>query len=276
MIQIFLFMPKVIFTFLLSFYCSITLAQSSAGALTVEKIMKDPRWIGTSPSNPQWSADGKILFFNWNPDHNISDSLYYITKENKNPVKVSVQQKLTSVLASTIGYNRMKTAYVYSKFGDIFFSDLKTGNTRRVTETEEPENNPRFSFNDLKIVFNRGQNLYAWNIETGETQQLTNIKGSATTPASTGSTSSRRNTSTTIPVAKDNLSEQEEWLKKDQLQYFEILALRKEKREKENNYTRETKPKELRSISIEDKILQGLNISPDGRFINYRLFKPSI
>ncbi|MGZ8551563.1 MAG: prolyl oligopeptidase family serine peptidase, partial [Chitinophagaceae bacterium] len=41
-----------------------------------------------------------------------------------------------------------------------------------------------------------------------------------------------------------------------------------------DTYTRETKQKELRSISIEDKILQGLNISPDGRFISYRLSKP--
>ena len=30
--------------------------------------MSDPKWIGTSPSGLQWSADGKTLFFNWNPD----------------------------------------------------------------------------------------------------------------------------------------------------------------------------------------------------------------
>ena len=37
-----------------------------------------------------------------------------------------------------------------------------------------------------------------------------------------------------------------------------------------------TKQKDLRSISIEDKILQGLTISPDGRFISYRLSKPPV
>ncbi len=244
-------------------------------ALTVERIMRDPNWIGTSPSNPQWSADGKFLFFNWNPDQNISDSLYYITNENKSPVKASVQQKLTSVLANSIEYNRLKTGYVYAKFGDVFFTDIKTGKTKRITETVEPENNPRFSFNDSKVVFNRGQNLYAWNIATGETQQLTNIKGIASAATAAGNSTSGGNNSSLSAVTKDNLSEQEDWLKKDQLRYFEILALRKEKREKENNYTKETKPKELRSINIGDEALQGLNISPDGRFINYRLFKPS-
>ena len=34
----------------------ITFAQLSP--LTVNKIMRDPKWIGTSPSNLQWTADG--------------------------------------------------------------------------------------------------------------------------------------------------------------------------------------------------------------------------
>src|SRR5882724_7365814 len=42
--------------------------QSPPGKLTVEKIMQDPKWIGTSPSDPYWSRDGKYLFFNWNPE----------------------------------------------------------------------------------------------------------------------------------------------------------------------------------------------------------------
>ncbi|MEI9908441.1 MAG: hypothetical protein WDO71_01460 [Bacteroidota bacterium] len=65
-----------------------------------------------------------------------------------------------------------------------------------------------------------------------------------------------------------------DWLKKDQLQYFQVLKERKEKREKGEAYTKSLpKPKELRSISIEDKTLWGLNVSPDGRFVSYNLSK---
>jgi len=53
------------------------------------------------------------------------------------------------------------------------------------------------------------------------------------------------------------------------------LRQRKEKKDQADAYTKNAKQKELRSISIEDKILQGLAISPDGRFISYRLSKPS-
>ena len=34
--------------------------------LTVEKIMKDQKWLGTSPSNFRWSADSKKIYFDWN------------------------------------------------------------------------------------------------------------------------------------------------------------------------------------------------------------------
>src|SRR4026208_1719020 len=48
----------------------------------------------------------------------------------------------------------------------------------------------------------------------------------------------------------------------------------KEKKDKADAYTKVTEKKELRSIAIEDKILQGLKVSPDGRFVSYLLKKP--
>ncbi|HVY76021.1 MAG TPA: hypothetical protein VG890_14400, partial [Puia sp.] len=42
--------------------------------LTVEKIMRDPKWIGASPSRVFWSNDSHTVYFNWNPDDSPSDS----------------------------------------------------------------------------------------------------------------------------------------------------------------------------------------------------------
>jgi len=58
--------------------------------LTVEKIMRDPKWIGTSPSNIHWSDDSKKLYFDWNPKGADNDSLYSITPGNTNPATVSL------------------------------------------------------------------------------------------------------------------------------------------------------------------------------------------
>lgn len=251
---------KICFAFVS--FISITSWSQSLDKLTVEKIMRDPKWIGTSPSSPQWSADAKTLFFNWNPDKATADSVYYITLDNKTPVKATVFQKQNMLPGNSPEYNKARTAYIYSKDGDVFYKEIKTGKTRCITETIESETNPQFSFQDSKIIFTRNQNLFAWDINSGETQQLTNLKSGAAGSSNPSSKSS-------------DVNNQEAWLKRDQLRYVEVVRSRKEKKDKADTYTKDTKPKELRSISIEDKILQGLSISPDGQFISYRLSKPS-
>jgi len=261
---------------LLAIAFSVTAQQP--GTLTVEKIMRDPKWMGTSPANLQWSNDGHALFFDWNPEKAPADSLYYITPVNKVPVKASTLDVQNQNSTGNFVYNQLRTAYVYSKDGDIFYVETKTGKTKRITQTTDAENNPQFSFGETKIVYNKSQNLYAWDIATGETLQLTNLKSGDAAPPPVanfggrggGGNGARGNRE----ISTQQANQQEEWLKNDQIKYFEILRERKENREKADAYNKNLpKPKELRSINIEDKMLQSLNISPDGRFISYRLFK---
>ncbi|HRG82565.1 MAG TPA: prolyl oligopeptidase family serine peptidase [Chitinophagaceae bacterium] len=243
------------------FLLSITLQAQTLTELTVEKIMRDPRWMGSSPSNIFWGQDGQTLYFNWNPDNAPADSLYSITAANRTPVKVSVQQKTTPDFQSNYIYNQSRSAFIYAKDGDIFYRDIKTGKTKRIVQTLENEGNPQFSFNETRIVYSRNQNLYAWDILSGETMQLTNTR----TPDSGGGSTGRA-------AGGAGSNPQEQWLKNDQLRYFQVLKERKEKREATEAYNKSIpKEKEIRSINIEDKTLQGMNISPDGRYISYRL-----
>lgn len=262
-------MRKALIILLSVFISSIAFAQLKLEPLTVEKIMRDPKWIGTSPSNITWSKDGNTLYFNWNPDSNPADSLYYITLTNKVPAKASINQKQLLEVEKNYNYNQQRTAYVYAKSGDIFFTDVKSGKTKRITQTTDTETNPQFSFNETKIVYSKNQNLYAWDISTGETMQLTNVRSS---DAGGGGAGSFGRISDAATRAGSN--PQEQWLKNEQLRYFQVLRERKEKREATEAYNKSLpKEKELRTINIEDKSLQALTISPDGRFVSYRLFK---
>src|ERR1700754_3550403 len=94
--------------------CQIT-AQPKLDKLTVEKIMRDPVWIGTSPSAVQWSNDGNYLYFNWNPEKAPADSLYYITLNNKVPVKATLAQVQNQNSTGNFIYNQLRNAYVYIK-----------------------------------------------------------------------------------------------------------------------------------------------------------------
>ncbi|MEO9023178.1 MAG: prolyl oligopeptidase family serine peptidase [Ginsengibacter sp.] len=238
----FLFIPVTIF------------AQPKLGELTVEKIMRDSKWIGTSPSETFWNADGTKLFFNWNPDKVPSDSLYYITTENKIPVKATVLQKQNVIHADGLTYNTNRTAYVYQENGDIFYKEIKSGKIRRITQTEETEYNPQFAFGEKEIAYTRDQNLFSWNIVTGETKQLTNIL------------------KVDDEKKEERLSPEDQWLKKDQTEYLQVLKERKDKKRLGEIYDSSLPKNDLRKINIDDKSIRDLSISPDGRFISYKLY----
>lgn len=229
-------------------------------SLTIEHIMSDAKWMGTSPSNLHWGADGQTLYFNWNPDKAPSDSLYFITMKNKTPQKARVAQKQDILRATSINYNKNRTAYTYSQNGDIFYKDVKSGKSIQITKTVEIESNSEFSFNDKRIVYQSGQNLFSWDIASGETIQLTNFQASE----------SGKDSKT------PKLSEQEQWLKNDQLSYMEILKERNQKKEETKAYNDHLpKRKELRKLPTGGNRVLRQAINADGRYISYSIMKPA-
>lgn len=229
--------------------------QAKPDSLTIEQIMSDPKWIGTSPSGTFWSADGSKLYFNWNPEKATSDSLYYITFNNLVPAKASVEEKQEVVPAYHVVYNENRTAYAYEKDGDIFYHEIKPAKTIRITQTTAFDYDPQFSFKGKEVVYVTDNNLYAWAIFTGQTRQLTNMVNE---PAEN---------------KKEKLTPENQWLEKEQVQYMEVLRERLDEKKKAAEYDKATKPQELRKINIGNEALRDLTISPDGRFISYRLYE---
>jgi dipeptidyl aminopeptidase/acylaminoacyl peptidase len=250
-------MHPIVCGFALGF--TILTADAQLAPLTVEKIMRDPKWIGTQPNGANWSPDGKQLFFNWNPDGAPSDSLYVVSPLNTTPRKVSFAEKRVPGFQGNPVYNLTHKAYVSQDGGDVYYTNLETGITRRITQTDESEGNPVFSFGEKKIVYTRNQNLYAWDIATGETMQLSRLVRPQPGGPRTGT---------------DKLNPQEQWLKDDQLAWIAVLKERKGKTDSAEAYRKAfTAGTELREIKLEDKNVAGLNISPDGRYVAYRLSK---
>lgn len=221
--------------------------------LTVEKIMRDPKWIGTAPSNLRWSHDSRTLYFNWNPEQAPGDSLYKTTLQNRIPQKVQKTERLA--LPSAFGtYNRLFTKMVFEKNGDIFLLDISTGKQTQITNTSGRESNPYFSGDEKKIIFTSDQNLYAWETGTGSFEQLTDFKRGRK-PAS--------------PVE----SEQQKWLKQDQLAYLDVLRERKENRDARSRHQRTEQLKRPKEIYLEDKNLGQARLSPDGKYVTFTLTK---
>ncbi|NII27742.1 prolyl oligopeptidase family serine peptidase [Pseudoflavitalea sp. X16] len=255
-------------------------SQTTTTTLTVEKIMRDPQWIGASPSGPGWSSDSKYLTFSWNPEKATADSVYYITPSSLTPQKTTYAFRQSLLEESDIRYNTNRSRYVFARQGDIYLVEVKTGQQRAITQTVEYESSPLFSFNEGKVVYTRGLNLYAWDITTGVTVQLTNFQSGLAAPAAPVSTPGpqRGGTQQGGGASRGNRTAtgntQEKWLQEEALENSQVLQSRKDKRELTDSM-RKALPKEktLRSIYIEDKSLFGAAISADGRFIAWRLIK---
>ncbi|MCP9770093.1 S9 family peptidase [Lacihabitans sp. LS3-19] len=222
----------------------------SQSKLTVEKIMQDPKWIGTSPSEISWSDDSKSIYFKWNPEKNLGDSLYNYSLKSKKTEKVSKKDRLT--LTAEGKYNLDYTNKVYAKDGDLYLYYPQTNTTLRITKTVDIESRPSFSVDGQSILFVKNQNVYAQNIVNGSVEQLTDFKS--------GSKSSEK-----------KKTEEEAWLEKDQMALFEVLTERKtkEKESKKNN----PEPKGPKKIYLEDNRLSNVNISPNSDFIAYSLIE---
>lgn len=247
---------KKLFT-LFFIVASINAFAQTLGSLTVEKIMRDPKWIGTSPDDIRWSDDSKKIYFTWNPEASERDDLYSITLNDNKPQKVGLAEH--KALAPANGnWNKTHTIKLFEKYGDIFLSNIPKGKIIQLTNTTDRESNPVFSGDETQVLFIRNDNLYELNLSSGGLKQLTNFVRSS----SSGSKKSK---------AADANNEQAKWLKEQQLELFDVIR-EKEKNDKLDAAERKAlQPEKLKEIVIADKRVNGLELSPDGRYITYRL-----
>jgi dipeptidyl aminopeptidase/acylaminoacyl peptidase len=228
----------------------------SLGELTVEKIMRDPKWIGTAPTGINWSANSKTVYFNWNPDKAVADSLYKITLQNRTPQKVSKKERLS--LPSSFGtYNKSFSKMVYEKNGDLFLLDAPSGKITQLTNTVGRESGAAFSGDEKKIIYSFDQNLYAWEIATGNITQVTDF---------------RKGKKSSSP----SLGEQEKWLKQDQLTYLQVIKERNDRQNTTRKLQKEEQPKRPKEIYIDDKSVDQSRLTPDGNFVVFRLSKSAV
>lgn len=228
----------------------------SQSPLTIEKIMQGEKFTGYSPENMQWSPAGKVLYFSWNREMEPERSLYIYEPGKGEPVKASLEERKNQVPYS-VTYNREMSKAVYSREGDLFLMDVKTGTTKRITSSAAIESSPVFSADEGKIIFTSQNNLFSWEVSTGIFTQLTDFqKGKK-------------------PGENPEKKEKDAWLYNDQLRIFKTLEERKEaglRTEKKTNELMLLRPK---TIFTGSEQVIALQLSPDGNYVTYLTNKPA-
>ncbi|TNF43395.1 MAG: S9 family peptidase, partial [Bacteroidetes bacterium] len=170
-------MKKTFLFFLIAntFITSAQIQKNNQSALTIEKIMQDPKtWIGTSPDNIVWGEQSDRIFFSWNPEKDTLSSLYSYNLKVKETAKVQVEEKV-KLPASSGNYNAGKTKKVFVRNGNLFIYDIQKGTEKQLTNWLERASSPKFVLNDTEISFLKGNNLFTIHPETGLIKQITNF-----------------------------------------------------------------------------------------------------
>lgn len=222
--------------------------------LTIKNIMRDPKWMGSFPSDIHWSEDGSKVYFNWNPDNNEGDSLYSVSVNGGTPQKVSFNDRYN--LPSQRGdYNKDRTKKVFSKNGDIFLLDISSGYKKQITNTVVPESDPEFTFDEKSVTFTKDNNLFLFDLAGGLTTQLTDFKKG------------------NEPKELDSSGEEEKYVEKQEMQLINVLRDRQERSEKRKAAREAMQPERPLEIFIQDKFIYNIELSPDQGFVTFMLGK---
>lgn len=245
-------MKRLWILYILVFAVSIA---ANSQQLSVEKIMRDPKWMGTFPTDIQWDDKGQTIYFKYNPEANPADSLYKVSLQNPSNIqKVSLAEQ-KSLTPRNARYNLAKTKKIYAENGEIFLLDLVTGNKTSLLKWGERVGNPTFLANETRIAFESGNNLYVLDTQTGKLQRLTRIQS--------GSKPSDK---------EDRAADREKWLKEDNLALLSVINEREEKESKSKAYLEATKDKDPFVFYTGSKAVSNAQLSPDENFATMLLF----
>lgn len=222
--------------------------------LSVEKIMRDPKWMGVSPTNIQWENNSRTVYFNWNPEKVNEDPIYQISIDNRKPQATSEAQKRL-LNKGSLSFSKDRTKILFERNGDIFIASVNGEQETMLTNTLDRESNPVFSLDESKVFFQKGENLYSISIKGGSIVQLSNFTRTKKRPEAT-------------------LSKQDQWLRQDQINEFEIIKKKKEERESRLEKAKANAEKEPKEFYLDDRSsLVSLKISPDEKYIAFRIMK---
>ncbi|MCJ0741785.1 S9 family peptidase [Pedobacter montanisoli] len=232
--------------------------------LTVSKIMRDPKWMGTSPENYTWSADSKTVYFNWNPENKDKIQPYKVSISN-NKIDKAEDKEADKAAPINYVYNKDRSLGLLEKGGDIYLFNFKSNKEIRLTNTLDRENGARFLFNN-DVVYQRGDNLFLQNLATGELKQLTNfVKGKPNNQ----------------PMSRVVPSQQDTWLRNEQMSLFDVLKSRNASGANRPRFGgrggafNSGEQRTIKPVYLEDSFLSGVVASPDAHYVSYRLIIPA-
>src|SRR4051794_33796429 len=223
--------------------------------LSIDNIMRGPGLYGWTPEDVRWSPDGQHVYFSWKL---YSDTLehdrdtYVVNRDGGGLRKLSDEEKKDAPPANA-QWTRDKHRAVYLDDGDVFLWD---GKRHALTQTNDVESAPQFTFDENRVTFVRANNVFAIELANGSLAQLTNIVA----PDDKGP-----NVTLWDDAAKKGTASQE-YIKAEERKLLDIVDRKAKKREEDEARRKREHP--IKPFKLDKKqTVVNVRLSPDGKTI---------
>ena len=230
--------------------------QAQQSDLSVEKIMQDPKWMGTFPSRIQWGIESENIYFQYNLENDPDDSLYKINLSNQSKIAKVPQQEQDKMIPRYGDYNNKKTEMLFTENGKLFLYNISKASKTELIDLGERIVDPQFMANESKISFILNDNAFIYDLDKGTISKLTNI-----------------NSGKKREGRDEKLSDKNQWIQDENLDLLGVVNERKEKSEASKAYRESVAQEEDYAFYAGDKQISGLSISPNGKYVSFNLIK---
>ncbi|AXI82485.1 S9 family peptidase [Xylella taiwanensis] len=147
-------------------------AQTTSTPLTIEQIMADPDWIGSSVDVAWWKWDSHEVQYERKRENSPVHEIYRQPLRS-NAAHVVSDTLLTDLDAPNPVYDRQRRRMLFVRHGDIFLRDLRKGVLVQLTRSNQNKGRPQFA-TDGGVIWHVGNDWYHW-MPQGGVVQLTDI-----------------------------------------------------------------------------------------------------
>jgi dipeptidyl aminopeptidase/acylaminoacyl peptidase len=245
--------------------------QPAAFQLTIDNIMRGPGLVGYELRAVRWSADSRLVFFEWKLAGDPFDKDYdtYEVGRDGTGLKKLSEEEAKQAPPFDGELSKDKKLKVYAREGDIFLYDNAAGQRTQLTSTTDVEQDPHFTKDGKHVYFTRSGNLYVLGLDNGSLVQMTDIRlagaaEAARPPAGGGGGGLQQQQRREASEQKG--TDSQEYLKKEERDLLDVVKERAKKREEDEAKRKRENPRKPFNL-LAGQFVQSLQLSPDEKHV---------